>query len=82
MSYYSNYTASRRNEPSLYVSPAANVLGRVSTMLCDVGGHGTPTLQYKIGDWDGAVADTREGQDCLGTLFWPPLSNKCFNQYL
>ena len=46
-------------EPSLYLCPAGNVLGRVPMLPCFVAGNKHPTLPHSIGSRQGAVADTR-----------------------
>jgi hypothetical protein len=52
-------TASSRNEPSLYICPVGNVLGRVPLIPCFVAGNKHPTLPHSIGSREGAVADSR-----------------------
>ena len=52
--------SSSGNEPSLYLCPAGNVLGRVPMIPCFVAGNKHPTLPHSIGSRQGAVADTRQ----------------------
>ena len=54
-------TASSSNLPSLYICSAKNVLGRVPLLPCFVDGNSTPTLPHRVGDRQGAVADSRTG---------------------
>ena len=51
--------SSSGNEPSLYLCPAGNVMGRVPMIPCFIAGNKHPTLPHSIGSRQGAVADTR-----------------------
>ena len=62
-------TASGSNEPSLYICPVSNVLGRVPLMPCFIAGNKHPTLPHSLGSRQGAVADTRPGAGNGSRLF-------------
>ena len=62
-------TASSSNEPSLYICPVSNVLGRVPLIPCFVAGNKHPTLPHSFGSRQGAIADTRPGAGNGSRLF-------------
>ena len=62
-------SASSSNEPSLYICPVSNVLGRVPLIPCFVAGNKHPTLPHSFGSRQGAIADTRPGAGNGSRLF-------------
>ncbi len=64
-------SASSSNEPSLYICPVSNVLGRhgVPLIPCFVAGNKHPTLQQSFGSRHGAIAYTRPGAGNGSRLF-------------